>query len=74
MEDLYEFLLIRRARAGEEEACAALVKKYYTSIYQYCLLHVYDFYEAEDLTQEVFVRFFTNLDRYKECGKIKNYL
>ena len=33
-----------------------------------------DSYEAEDLTQEVFTRFFSNLYRYKEYGKVKNYL
>ena len=43
-------------------------------IYNYCLLHINDPYEAEDLTQEVFTRFFSNLYRYKEYGKVKNYL
>ena len=43
-------------------------------MYQYCLLHINDPYEAEDLTQEVFTRFFSNLYRYKEYGKVKNYL
>ena len=38
------------------------------------MLHIYDPYEAEDLTQEVFTRFFSNLYRYKEYGKVKNYL
>lgn len=69
-----DFLLVYRARAGDEEACAKLVEKYYPSIYQYCLLHMYDAYDAEDLTQEVFTNFFTSLDRYKEYGKVKNYL
>ena len=65
--------LVHLARAGDEDACEKLVKKYYSSIYQYCLLHIYDSYEAEDLTQEVFTRFFSNLYRYKEYGKVKNY-
>ena len=51
--------LVHLARAGDEDACEKLVKKYYSSIYQYCLLHIYDPYEAEDLTQEVFTRFFS---------------
>lgn len=66
--------LVHLARAGDEDACEKLVKKYYSSIYQYCLLHINDPYEAEDLTQEVFTRFFSNLYRYKEYGKVKNYL
>ena len=74
MEQKTDFLLVHRARAGDEEACEKLVKKYYPDIYQYCLLHIYDSYEAEDLTQEVFTRFFSSLYRYKEYGKVKNYL
>ncbi|WP_455057877.1 RNA polymerase sigma factor [Jutongia sp.] len=74
MENKADSLLVHLARAGDADACEKLVKKYYSSIYQYCLLHIFDSYEAEDLTQEVFIRFFSNLYRYKEYGKIKNYL
>ena len=73
MESTSDFLLVHRARAGDEEACERLVRKYYPSIYQYCLLHIYDTYEAEDLTQEVFARAFASLERYREYGKVKNY-
>ena len=71
MEYKTDSLLVHLARAGDEDACEKLVKKYYSSIYQYCLLHIYDPYEAEDLTQEVFTRFFSNLYRYKEYGKLR---
>lgn len=74
MEYESDFLLVHRARAGDEAACEKLVKKYYPGIYQYCLLHICDTYDAEDLTQEVFTSFFTSLYRYREYGKIKNYL
>lgn len=53
MEYKTDSLLVHLARAGDEDACEKLVKKYYSSIYQYCLLHIYDPYEAEDLTQEM---------------------
>lgn len=69
-----DFLLVHLARAGDEEACEKLVKKYYPDIYQYCLLHISDVYDAQDLTQEVFISFFASLYRYREYGKIKNYL
>lgn len=67
-------LLVRRARDGDEKACEALVQKYYPEIYRYCLMHLSDAYEAEDLTQEVFTSFFAQLYRYREYGKTKNYL
>ena len=74
MEYPSDFLLVHRARNGDEEACEKLVKKYYPSIYQYCLLHTSNLYDAQDLTQEVFTSFFVNLHRYREYGKVKNYL
>ena len=35
---------------------------------------MYDAYEAEDLTQEIFAAFFHHLDSYREYGKVRNYL
>ena len=46
MEYKTDSLLVHLARAGDEDACEKLVKKYYSSIYQYCLLHTYYSYEA----------------------------
>lgn len=74
MEYTNDLLLVHLVRAGDEKACEKLVNKYYSNIYQYCLLHIYDSYDAEDLTQEVFINFFNSLYRYKEYGKVKNYL
>ena len=37
MEYKTDSLLVHLARAGDEDACEKLVKKYYSSIYQYCL-------------------------------------
>ena len=42
MEYKTDSLLVHLARAGDEDACEKLVKKYYSSIYQYCLLHIND--------------------------------
>ncbi len=69
-----DFLLLQKIKNGKSEAGEQLIKKYYSSIYQYCLLHTQDRNHAEDLTQETFLHFFTSLDTYKECGKTKNYL
>ena len=66
MEYKTDSLLVHLARAGDEDACEKLVKKYYSSIYQYCLLHIYVPYEAKDLTQEAFTRFFSNLQNMEK--------
>lgn len=69
-----DILLISQIKSGKNEASERFIKKYYASIYQYCLLHIHDRYYAEDLTQETFLRFFASLETYREYGKTKNYL
>lgn len=69
-----DFLLIRQIKSGKSEAGERFVKKYYSSIFQYCFLHIHDRDFAEDLTQETFVRFFESLKTYEDQGKAKNYL
>lgn len=69
-----DILLISQIKSGKNEASERFIKKYYASIYQYCLLHIHNRYYAEDLTQETFLRFFASLETYREYGKTKNYL
>lgn len=54
--------------------CGNTDKKYYRDIYTYCFCRVEDRQTAQDLTQEVFLRFLQNLDSYEHTGKLKNYL
>ncbi len=51
-----------------------LITENYESIYKYCCYHLNQRQAAEDLTQEVFLKFLNNLDHYRDHGKIKNYL
>lgn len=69
-----EFLMIRKMKQGDEAAFDAFVRKYYSDILKYCTFHSSDQREAEDLTQETFVRFFAKLSEYRHQGKTKNYL
>lgn len=69
-----EFLLIRRMKQGDEAAFDSFVRKYYGDILRYCAYRCADQGDAEDLTQEVFVRFFAKLSQYHYKGKTKNYL
>lgn len=69
-----DFMLIRKMRQGDDGAFDIFVHKYYGEILRYCRYHCKDIPYAEDLTQETFVRFFTNLSDYRYMGKTKNYL
>ena len=70
----YDFSLLRRMRQGDELAIEEFVRKYYPLVLRYCRLHLWDAGEAEDVTQEVFARFFRTLPQYQHYGKAANYL
>ena len=69
-----DFFLIRKMRHGDEEAMDVFVRKYYPLILKYCGFHCGDSQQAEDLTQETFLKFFKALAGYSCQGKTLNYL
>ena len=69
-----DFFLIRKMRQGDEEAFDVFIRKYYGDILRYCACHCFDAEDAQDLTQETFVRFFSRFSDYRHKGKTKNYL
>lgn len=69
-----DFLLVHRMKNGDEEAMETFVKKYYPAIRNYCRFHTYTDYDAEDLTQAAFERFFLSFATYRHSGKLANYL
>ena len=48
--------------------------KFVQLIYRYCFYHVRNREVAQDITQDVFLKFIKEIDRYKEYGRLKNYL
>ena len=56
--------LIRRCLAGDQKACRDLVLRYQRQVYSVLMRVVRSPQDAEDLTQETFVRMFRALDRY----------
>lgn len=66
--------ILKNIRSGQQESVEILIKKYYSDIYTYCYCRVGDRQTAQDLTQDVFLRFLQNLDSYEHTGKLKNYL
>ena len=57
-----------------EEKVEDFIRRYYPDIYKYCFFHLGNRETAEDITQEVFLKFLKSLDSYREYGKLKNYL
>jgi RNA polymerase sigma-70 factor (ECF subfamily) len=66
--------LIRAARDGDLASFEKLYEKYRTTVYRfvYQMIHRQD--EAEDITQEAFVRAFQNLHRFREQAKFTTWI
>ena len=69
-----DFFLIQKMKNGDDGAVENFVRKYYPKIFQYCLLHIRDRGDAEDLTQETFLKFFQSFERYQHRGKCSAFL
>ena len=69
-----DVFLIQKIKNGDDGAVENFVRKYYPKIFQYCLLHIRDRGDAEDLTQETFLKFFQSFERYQHRGKCSAFL
>lgn len=56
--------LVRRTRAGEVQAFGGLVQRYQQSVFGVCYRLLGERTEAEDLTQEAFIRAYQRLDSF----------
>ena len=58
--------LVRRCKDGDRDAFNALIRRYQHAVYGLCYHFVGDFADAQDLTQETFVRVYLTSVRRKE--------
>jgi RNA polymerase sigma-70 factor, ECF subfamily len=66
--------LVHLARAGNREAYGELIRRYQHSIWGLACLLVDDRFEAEDMTQEAFLRAWLNLDLLSDPAKFAPWL
>lgn len=60
--------LIVRAKSGDTECFGQLYERYVDQIYRYVRSRVADDQDAEDLTENIFVRSYESLEAYEERG------
>ncbi len=65
---------VARAKTGDQDACAELVYSFQDSAYNLCYRMLGEAGEAEDATQETFLRVFRNLRRYDTQRPFKTWL
>lgn len=69
-----ELELVHNAAKGDVEAFTDLVSRYSNAVYAAAYQVVSDYYEAQDIAQEAFVRAWFNLAQLKEDGKFGSWL
>jgi len=60
--------LVQRAQRHDQEAFAILYEEYFDKIYRYIALKIGNRVEAEDMTQQVFVKALNSISSYKWKG------
>lgn len=60
--------LVRRAQQKDSEAFAQLYEAYFDKIYRYIVMRVRNEMEAEDMTQQVFMKMLQSIASYKAQG------
>jgi RNA polymerase sigma-70 factor, ECF subfamily len=71
---LPESEIIEKATAGDVRAFRALVEKYQTFVLRVAFKLVRNTSDAEDITQEVFIRLWNNLHKYKPDIKLTTWM
>ncbi|MQA01100.1 MAG: hypothetical protein GEU80_17585, partial [Dehalococcoidia bacterium] len=61
--------LVKRARAGEQDAWREIYERCYTPVYRYVRARIWDEAAAEDVAAEVFVAAVKGIRRYRHQGK-----
>jgi len=67
-------VLIRRIKKGDKAAFEELVVKHYENIFAYCFRRTGSRQDAEDLTQEVFLKLVKVVYKYQSTGKFSNFI
>lgn len=74
MEHSDEYVLITRSIDGDHAAFAQLMERYAGAVFNLAYRMLGDAHEAEDATQEIFLRAYTNLARFDQERKFSTWL
>jgi len=69
-----EVVLMLRSQAGDQEAFAELQRRYGTRVFGYFCRQLKDRADAEDLTQEVFLRLYRSRERYQPRARFATWV
>lgn len=73
-DDVADWELVSRVRAGETDAFTAIVRRYQGPVIHFCQRMLGSRQDAEDVAQECFVRFYRSLNRLEPRAKVSTML
>ena len=65
---------IQRAASGDQAAWETIVRTYWRKVFNIAYRFVGTYEEAEDLTQEIFLRVFRSLDSFDQRANFQTWL
>lgn len=67
-------ILIKKALENDSNAFEQLIKRYQQNVFQICMGYAHDADDANDLTQEVFIKVYKNLSKFKFNSKFSTWI
>jgi RNA polymerase sigma-70 factor (ECF subfamily) len=74
MKNFADEKLIDNYLKGDEQSLEVLIRRYLKPIYSFCFRFVGNSQEAEDITQEIFLKVWRNLKKFKKEKNFKGWL
>jgi len=69
-----DVVLIQDTLAGNKSSFAILINKYKSKIFNLCYRMLNNYHDAEDISQEAFLKAYKKLDEFKVSQKFQNWL
>jgi len=69
-----DLALVERCRANDDAAFSEVVSRYKAKVYNYIYRMTGSSEDAEDLTQEVFIRMYTSIDSFRSQSSLNTWL
>ena len=66
--------LVSRAAGGDASAFQALVERHRSMVYRVAYQFAGNHYDAEDIAQEVFIKVYRSLDRFRQDAQLTSWL
>ena len=66
--------LFKKVRLRDREAFTLFFRRCYQKVFRFCYMYFFDYYKAENLTQETFVRFYKSVHRIRELEKFESFM